>query len=121
MGLYEYRAVVTKLFDGDTVTVDVDLGWDVWLKDKGLRLNRINAPELYTDEDGPEAQQFIESMIPLGTDLIIKTKKDKTEKYGRMLAEIYRADDVLKMRNINDAMVKAGFALYWDGTGERPT
>ena len=120
MSLYEYRAIVTKAYDGDTITVDVDLGWNVWLREQGLRLNRINAPELKTDVGGPEAQAALEALTPIGSELIIKTMKDKEDKYGRMLAEIYLASDQLRLRNVNDQMVKLGFAVYWDGKGKRP-
>ena len=44
--MYEYRAYVRKVYDGDTVTVDIDLGFDVVLKAQKIRLVRINAPEV---------------------------------------------------------------------------
>ena len=44
--MYEYRAFVRKVYDGDTVTVDIDLGFDVVLKGQKIRLVRINAPEV---------------------------------------------------------------------------
>lgn len=44
--MYEYRAFVRKVYDGDTVTVDIDLGFDVVLQKQKIRLLRINAPEV---------------------------------------------------------------------------
>jgi micrococcal nuclease len=121
--MYEYRAIVKSNHDGDTVTVDVDLGWRVWLHDEALRLNRINTPELNKKEEaekGRLAKMYLQGVLPEGTEVIVKTMKDKREKYGRMLAEIYLATDVLRLNNINDGIVKHGFGLYWDGSGVRP-
>ena len=44
--MYEYRAFVRRVYDGDTVTVDIDLGFDVVLRNQKIRLVRINAPEV---------------------------------------------------------------------------
>ena len=49
-GLYEYRAVVTKVYDGDTITADVDLGFNTWRHDESLRLVGIDAPEMRGNE-----------------------------------------------------------------------
>ena len=43
---YNYRAIVKSVHDGDTFTVDIDLGFGVWLKDQNIRLYGINAPEV---------------------------------------------------------------------------
>jgi len=41
--LYHYKAIVTSVYDGDTCTVDIDLGLSAWIRGEKLRLNRINA------------------------------------------------------------------------------
>ena len=46
--LYTYRAKITKVHDGDTLTVDIDLGFGVMLTSQQVRLKGINAPELVT-------------------------------------------------------------------------
>ena len=43
--MYEYRVIIDRWVDGDTVDVDIDLGFGVWLKDQRVRLYGINAPE----------------------------------------------------------------------------
>ncbi len=48
--LYHYRAVVVSVYDGDTCTVDIDLGLNTWVRGEKLRLYRINAPELRGSE-----------------------------------------------------------------------
>ena len=44
-GLYTYRGEIVRVIDGDTVVADIDLGFNVWVRDEHLRLNRIDAPE----------------------------------------------------------------------------
>ena len=46
--MYEYRVIIDRWVDGDTVDVDIDLGFGVWLKDQRVRLYGINAPESRT-------------------------------------------------------------------------
>lgn len=118
--MYEYKAVALSNYDGDTVRMDVDLGWGIWVRDVSMRLNRINTPELRDGDPGLLAKMFLEGLLPAGTEVVIRTIKDKEDKYGRMLVEIYHASDVLRLRNINDLMVSSGFAKYWDGKGARP-
>lgn len=111
--LYHYKAKVVNVYDGDTCTVDIDLGLHTWIKGEKIRLTRINAPELRGTEKtkGLKSRDFLRSLI-LGKDVYIETIKDKKEKYGRYLAEIWLVDEKLKLININDEMVKNGFAKY---------
>lgn len=114
--MYTYQAKVRSVYDGDTFRADVDLGFNVWLNDIPFRLSRINAPELIkADPRGRVARDYLTGRMPLGSEVIIRTYKDSQEKYGRYLADIY-VDGVC----LNDELVKYGFALYWDGNGERP-
>lgn len=48
--LYHYKAKVVSVYDGDTFTVDIDLGLHTWINGEKIRLNRINAPELRGNE-----------------------------------------------------------------------
>lgn len=115
--MYEYQARIVSIYDGDTLRMDVDLGFGIWTANQALRLNRINAPELRKSElAGLESKKFLQSLLPKDTLVIIKTNKDKEEKYGRMLADVFLEDE----RCVNDLMVVNKFALYWDGSGERP-
>lgn len=110
--LYHYRAVVTGVFDGDTCTVDVDLGMKTWIRGEKLRLNRINAPEMSgtTKVAGTAARDYLRNLI-LDKRVIVQTFKDAQEKYGRYLAEVWREQDGA-WRNVNDEMVQAGHARY---------
>lgn len=111
--LYHYRAIVTRVYDGDSITADIDLGLGVWLRGQKLRLWGIDTPELRGDEreDGLAARAFLvnelggEDAIDAGSKVILETHKDKAGKYGRWLATIW-----LGGRNVNEALVAAGHA-----------
>lgn len=105
---FNYNAIVVAVYDGDTITVDMDLGLDVWLHNANIRLNRINTPEVkgVTRDAGLKSRDWLRDRI-LGKSVIIKTIEDTTEKYGRYLGEVW-----LEGKNINDALVLNGLAQY---------
>ncbi len=110
--LYHYRARVISVYDGDTCTVDIDLGLHAWVHEEKLRLARINAPELVGMEKpaGLASRDFLRSLID-GKEIDIHTIKDKQEKYGRYLAEIFVEQNGARF-NVNDLMVQNGHAVY---------
>lgn len=114
--MYEYQATIVSEHDGDTLHADVDLGFGIWIRNQDFRLNRINTPELYTDAGGPAAKEALTKLLPLGVTVLVKTLKDKTDKYGRMLGDFYLADGSC----VNDLLVTNGFAKYYDGHGVKP-
>lgn len=111
--LYYYQAIVRSVYDGDTLTVDIDLGMHNWVHGEKLRLLRINAPELKgpTRTAGAAARDFLRSLVD-GKAIVIETYKDDKEKYGRYLAEVWVQDDGERYFNVNDRMVKEGHAAY---------
>jgi len=115
--MYEYRAKVLRVVDGDTLHLLVDQGLDTQRKLK-VRLNRINCPELSEIPAGINAKEFTEAWVASYANadgwLILNTVKDRTEKYGRYLAEI-SAPSALNPNEItclNDRLVQAGHAEY---------
>lgn len=110
--LYLYRAVITSVYDGDTCTADIDLGFHTWCKNEKLRLNRINAPEIRGAErpQGLLARDWLRDQID-GKAVVVETIKDAKGKYGRYLAEIWLEVDG-NWVNINDLLVEKGFAEY---------
>lgn len=111
--LYHYKAKIIEVYDGDTCTIDIDLGLYTWIKGEKIRLNRINAPELKGADKtkGLLSRDFLRSLI-LDKEVVIETIKDKKEKFGRYLAEVWLVDEKGRSININDEMVKNGFAKY---------
>jgi micrococcal nuclease len=113
--MYHYPAIVVDIHDADTMRVNVDLGFSLTLRELPLRLHGINAPELST-EAGKAARDWLHARLPIGSPVMVRTLKDKREKYGRYLAIVFDCDDAI----INQELIKAGHAVEWDGTGPRP-
>lgn len=111
--LYYYKAYVKSVYDGDTITADIDLGLGVFINGQKLRLSRINAPEIRGDEReaGLLSRGFLREKID-GKQIIIQTIKDKKGRYGRYLAEVFLLDVSSNLVNINDLLVDNGFASY---------
>ncbi len=112
--LYYYIARVTSVYDGDTVTADIDLGLKTLVMSEKLRLHRINTPEVRGAErpQGLIARDFLRELI-LDKTLYVQTIRDKKGKYGRYLAELWLEKDG-ELVNINDLLVSSGHAVYKD-------
>lgn len=104
---YIYDAIVRSVYDGDTIRVDIDLGFNTWIHNESIRLYGINAPEIRGEERplGLVSRDWLRQQLPAGAEIKIKTIKDKEEKYGRYLGVIY-LNDV----NLNEMMVANGLA-----------
>ena len=111
--MYEYKIKeVVKVVDGDTVDLNIDLGFNLTKKER-VRLAGIDTPESRTrdlkeKELGIEAKEYLERRLSDGENLKVKTEKDG--KYGRMLGWIYISET-----NINKEMVQRGYAWEYDG------
>lgn len=77
-GLYTYRAEIVRVIDGDTVVADIDLGFDVWLRDEHLRLDGIDAPEK-NNEGAQLATEALEARIDRET-VFVCTEKAKNDR-----------------------------------------
>lgn len=108
--MYEYQATVVGVYDGDTITVDIDLGLRVWLRGQKLRLFGIDAYELRGDQAarGRAARDYLKTLV-LHRLVKLRTHRDATEKYGRWLADIYLDDG----RLVNRLMIDAGHAVEY--------
>jgi micrococcal nuclease len=102
--MYEYKALVIRVIDGDTLDVDIDLGLDIRQKTR-LRLFGIDAAERAT-ELGKYAKLDLEVMFADNPNVIVQTKKDKTEKYGRYLAVVLLPSGIV----LNDWLLEKGYA-----------
>lgn len=118
MSLYHYRAKFVDAYDGDTVTLDIDLGLYVWLRNQKIRLIGINTPELRGDtkEAGLKAKAALLSMV-VGKEIMVETIKDSTEKYGRWLGRLHARDNAqAPWVDVNLALVAAGHAVVYMGS-----
>lgn len=108
--MYTYKATVVKIVDGDTVDLNIDLGFHTWVM-KRVRLSGINAPERY-EEGGKTATEFVKMQIPVGSEVTIQTHLDSNDKYGRVLGEIFTPNNIL---SINKMLLNNGLATVYDG------
>jgi micrococcal nuclease len=105
-----YNAFVKDVYDGDSITVDIDLGFNIKLENIKLRLSDIDTPEIRGKEKnkGFISRDWLKEKV-LNKWVSIKTEKDITGKYGRYLAYVY-LDDV----NLNEQMIKEGLAKKYN-------
>lgn len=110
---YTYDARVVSVHDGDTITLDVDLGFYVRVR-QACRLLGINAAELGTDK-GNAARELVTRLLTPGTPVTVQSVR--ADKYGgRFLGDVMLLDG----RRPADLLVIAGLAAVWDGKGPRP-
>lgn len=108
--MYNYSAKVTKVVDGDTLDLDVDLGMGTHTQQR-VRLFGIDAPERFTDE-GKKSTQFVKDLLELqGNTVLISTHKDKKGKFGRYIAEVRFEEGG---RTMGQSLVDNNLAIYKD-------
>jgi micrococcal nuclease len=103
------HAVVVRVIDGDTVVLNLDLGWHTWRHNESVRLAHIDAPERSDRARWAEAKAFVERLLPAETEVLLIS--EKLEKYGRTLGRIMLRDG----RDVGVEVVKAGLAKLYEG------
>lgn len=106
--MYDYRCTILRVIDGDTVEVQIDLGFDMSFK-SSVRLKGINAPELTgaTKPAGLTAKSYLMGLLPIMGPVTIHTDYHRErDKYGRVLGTFW-----VNGININQAMLDAGHAV----------
>ncbi len=88
--MFVYRAIVTAVYDADTITVDIDLGFHIWARGEKIRLFGINAPEVRGPErpQGLKSRDWLRERI-LDKEIVLKTHRAAKGKYGRWLGDIF--------------------------------
>lgn len=117
--MYEYRVKkLINVIDGDTIDVDIDLGFDISLL-RRVRMAGIDTPESRTTDKaekvlGLEAKEYLKKMMKDAKTIAIKTElPDSSEKYGRILGWVYIDGGT---KSINEQMIEDGYA--WGYMGE---
>tara|TARA_Y100001951_G_C11147489_1_gene187234 strand:- start:175 stop:591 length:417 start_codon:yes stop_codon:yes gene_type:complete len=119
--MYEYKAVILRVVDGDTVDVDIDLGFDVCLKKQRIRLYGVDTPESRTRDleekmYGNAAKDFVQSFLPVGTNQTLVTKLDDRGKFGRILGEFKVYNSKLDgQTTINQMLIDEHHAVAYHG------
>lgn len=114
--MYEYRCNVVRVVDGDTVDVNIDLGFGIWRKKERVRLLGIDTPESRTRDEiekkfGLLAKNFLLKMLNDNT-IILKTFKDEEGKFGRILGELWIENDEI---SINQHLINNYHAVKYIG------
>lgn len=117
--MYEYKCKVVRIVDGDTVDVDIDLGFGVWMHKERIRMYGIDAPESRTRDleekkYGLASKQYITDMLDDDGGIILKTHKDSEGKYGRILGELWRTTTYAD-KSINEYMIEKHHAVRYMG------
>ena len=115
----EYDVVLLKCVDGDTVDVDIDLGFGVWLKDERVRIMGIDTPESRTRDKveklfGTAAKNRLKELLKNGGKLITtedKSGEDMKGKFGRILGDFRVADG----RLVTEIMIQEGHCVAYFG------
>ena len=120
--MYEYKVNIIKVVDGDTVDVDIDLGFGIWIKDERVRMMGIDTPESRTRDKvekkfGLASKEKLKSI--LGKKAILKTQvnkkgEDMKGKFGRILG-----DFIIDNKMATQILIDEGYAVaYFGGSKE---
>ena len=128
--MYEYRAKILRVVDGDTVDVDIDLGFGVWMHKERVRMMGIDTPESRTRDKvekkfGLASKEYVKAYLPIGSMQILKTEidksgEDKKGKFGRILGDflVYDSKEDAQ-RKLTEIMIDQGYGVaYFGGSKE---
>ena len=115
--MYEYNATIRYIVDGDTVDVDIDLGFDVWLRNQRIRLYGIDTPECRPRNKAEKAhgllaKDYVEKTLKLGEVYLLRTQEKG--KFGRYLGEIK-----VGRTTINNLLIKELLAVPYQGQSKK--
>jgi len=121
--MYEYRATILRVVDGDTVDVDIDLGFGIWQRNERVRIMGIDTPESRTSDDtekvfGLAAKKRLTELLQEHTILVTEVNKkgeDMKGKFGRILGD-FKTDDG---NVVTEVLINEGHAVaYFGGAKE---
>ena len=113
--MYEYRCKIRRVVDGDTVDIDIDLGFGVWLHKERVRIYGIDTPESRTRDKeekkfGLMAKEFVKQFVK-GDSIILRTQKyDAKGKFGRILGDI-----IVDNKSMSETMIQEHHAVPYYG------
>ena len=118
--MYTYTATVHRVVDGDTIDVNIDLGFSVWLDKQRIRLLGIDAPAARTRNKeekirGLLSKEKLKSLCPVGSLIQLKTHKDDKGKFGRILGELVVDTASENSVNVNQWLVENNYAVTYSG------
>jgi len=120
--MYQYNVKILRVIDGDTVDVDIDLGFGVWLHKERVRMMGIDTPESRTRDleekkFGLLSKEYVKSFLRVGENAKMVCKSyDAKGKFGRILGDfsVYDAKTDSE-RNLTDMMISDGYGVKYEG------
>jgi len=117
------RGTVVRIVDADTIVADLDLGFNVWLKNQFIRLYCINTPEVRGPEKvfGKPAKAFLEKILPVGTEICVSSHE--WGKYGRIIGEVgFQSPEYdFYIDFLSDFLIENGYGKRWLPGEPKPT
>jgi len=122
--MYEYKCKILRVVDGDTVDIDIDLGFGIWMHRERVRMMGIDTPESRTRDlvekaFGLASKERLKEILPIGSIQVLKTEIDKSGedakgKFGRILG-----DFLIEGKRATDILIEEGHAVaYFGGSKE---
>ena len=119
--MHTYKCTILRVVDGDTVDVDIDLGFGVWNRGERIRVLGIDTPETRTRDltekvYGNIAKNFVKDYLPVGSTQTLQTEKDSTGKFGRILGKFLVYDGFTDSQmTLGDIMIREHLAVKYNG------
>tara|TARA_Y100000996_G_C22545001_1_gene651456 strand:+ start:766 stop:1218 length:453 start_codon:yes stop_codon:yes gene_type:complete len=125
--MYEYNAKILRIVDGDTIDVDIDLGFGVWIHKERVRLEGIDTPESRTKDleekkFGLLSKEYVRGLLPVGSIVKLVCKSyDSKGKFGRILGDIELEETRMIGREITEStslvmkMIDNGYGVEYNG------
>tara|TARA_B100000927_G_scaffold228311_1_gene188107 strand:- start:718 stop:1140 length:423 start_codon:yes stop_codon:yes gene_type:complete len=117
MEAFVYQAKVLRVVDGDTIDVDLDLGFSVWMRKQRVRLYGIDTPESRTRNKeekvrGLLSKAKLKEMCPTGGTILLRTEVGNEKgKFGRILGKLF----TLQGKDINQHLIENNYAVAYHG------
>ena len=118
--MYTYKCKILRVVDGDTVDIDIDLGFGMWMHKERVRMMGIDTPESRTSDKlekkfGIASKEKLKEMLPEGYSQILKTEIDKSGedakgKFGRILG-----DFLIEGKKASEILINEGFGVSYHG------
>lgn len=121
--MFEYNCNIVRVVDGDTVDVDIDLGFGIWVRNERIRLFGIDTPESRTRDlrekfYGKYAAEYLSGK--LGESSTLRTHKDRAGKFGRILGEFIVYDSYSdSFKSVKDMMIRDFLAVPYHGQSKQ--
>jgi micrococcal nuclease len=127
--MYEYKCTINRVIDGDTVDIDVDLGFNVIIADERVRIMGIDTPESRTSDKvedifGEAAKARVKEL--LSGDVLLKTEvsksgEDMKGKFGRILGDFIIKNCKGEDKRLTEILIEEGHAVPYFGGSKDET